>query len=131
MSFIACGNDLRDRVKLYAEIYTPARGNGLLTGNCPTLDAKQLPLYQSACEMLGCQKFMSEGKILQPAGSMSGRLQLIICTGGYLGFFCAHAYAHTNAQTTRIPDMLKGIDMAIWETFTDLGLEIMVRPVSK
>ncbi|KAL2273528.1 hypothetical protein FJTKL_04434 [Diaporthe vaccinii] len=49
--------------------------------------------------------------------------------GGYLGFFCAHAYAHTNTQTTKFPDMLKGIDMAIWETFTALGLETMVRPV--
>lgn len=29
------------------------REKGLLTGHCPTLDAKQLPLYQSACEMLG------------------------------------------------------------------------------
>ncbi|KAG6354511.1 hypothetical protein INS49_004528 [Diaporthe citri] len=96
------------RVTLTYNLYA-VRGNGLLTGHCPTLDAKQLPLYQSACEMLGCQKFMSEG--------------------GYLGFFCAHAYAHTNTQTTKFPDMLKGIDMAIWETFTALGLETMVRPV--
>lgn len=60
---MACGYDLKDMVKLYAEIHMPVRGNGLLTGHCPTLDAKQLPLYQSACEMLGRQQFMSEGKI--------------------------------------------------------------------
>lgn len=118
-------------VKLCVKIFTPVRGNGLLTGHCPTLDAKQLPLYQSACEMLGCQKFMGQGKTLQPASSTSEHLELIICTGGYLGFFCAHAYAHNNTQTTKFPDMLKGIDMAIWETFTALGLETIVRPVSK
>lgn len=62
-------------VKLYAEIHMPVRGNGLLTGHCPTLDAKQLPLYQFACEMLGRQQFMSEGKILPPTGSVSERLE--------------------------------------------------------
>lgn len=60
---------------LYADVDMPVRGNGLLTGHCPTLDAKQLPLYQSACEMLGRQQFMSEGKILPPAGSIPKRLE--------------------------------------------------------
>lgn len=73
VSWIACQNDLRDTVELYAETYTPVRGNGSLTGHCPTLDAKHLPLYQSACEMLKRQKFMSEGKILRPASSITER----------------------------------------------------------
>lgn len=52
-------------------------------------------------------------------------------SGAYLGLFCAHAYAHTDTNKTILHEMLKGIDMAIWETFSALGLGIMVRPVSK
>jgi hypothetical protein len=50
-------------------------------------------------------------------------------TGGYLGFYCSHAYAHTNTDAVILPDMLKGLDMIIWEAFGRLGLEASVKPV--
>lgn len=50
-------------------------------------------------------------------------------TGGYLGFYCSHAYAHTSTDAVILPDMLKGLDMVIWETFGRLGLEASVKPV--
>lgn len=50
-------------------------------------------------------------------------------TGGYLGLFCSHAYAHTNTETVILPEMLKGLDMPVWETFGRLGLEASVKPV--
>lgn len=49
--------------------------------------------------------------------------------GGYLGFYCSHAYAHTDTDAVILPDMLKGLDMVIWETFVRLGLESSVKPV--
>lgn len=49
--------------------------------------------------------------------------------GGYLGFYCSHAYAHTNTDAAILPDMLKGLDMIIWEAFGRLGLEASVKPV--
>lgn len=49
--------------------------------------------------------------------------------GGYLGFFCTHAYAHSNTDHIVLPDMLKGLDMVIWETLTGLGLQTEVKPV--
>lgn len=57
------------------------------------------------------------------------RLAHTFPTGGYLGFFCSHAYAHTNTDAIILPDMLKGLDMAVWETFGRLGLEASVKPV--
>lgn len=50
-------------------------------------------------------------------------------TGGYLGFYCSHAYAHTNTDVVILPDMLKDLDMVVWETFGRLGLETSVKPV--
>lgn len=49
--------------------------------------------------------------------------------GGHLGFFCTHAYAHTDTDRTILPDMLKGVDMVVWQTFASLGLDSLVRPV--
>lgn len=50
-------------------------------------------------------------------------------TGGYLGFYCSHAYAYTSTDAVILPDMLKGLDMVIWETFGRLGFEASVKPV--
>lgn len=50
-------------------------------------------------------------------------------TGGLLGFFCAHSYPHTSTNYTLFPEMLKGADMAVWETTKSLGLDASVHAV--
>jgi hypothetical protein len=51
-------------------------------------------------------------------------------TGGMLGFFCSHRYAHsdTSAQLA-LPRKLKGSDMALFAVLRSLGLKTEVRPV--
>lgn len=53
-----------------------------------------------------------------------------ISSGGYLGVFCTHAYAHnTKEGGDALPAVLKGADMAVYEVFRALGLAIEVRTV--
>jgi len=52
-----------------------------------------------------------------------------VVVGGHLGFFCAHAYPHTSVRHCPFPEMLRGLDMVIWETFVALGLDVEMHPV--
>jgi len=50
--------------------------------------------------------------------------------GGILGFHCCHKYVHNNGTAyQRMPFALKGIDVAIFSVFSDLGLSVLVRPM--
>ena len=50
--------------------------------------------------------------------------------GGMLGFYCQHAYAHTNRDScSRLPYALKGVDAHIYSIFHHMGLEAKIRPV--
>ena len=50
--------------------------------------------------------------------------------GGMLGFYCEHAYAHTNRDLCRhLPYALKGVDAHIYSIFHHIGLETKIRPV--
>ena len=50
--------------------------------------------------------------------------------GGMLGFYCQHAYAHTNRDVSRhLPYALKGVDAHIFSIFHHIGLETKIRPV--
>lgn len=50
--------------------------------------------------------------------------------GGMLGFYCQHAYAHTNRDlSSRLPYALKGVDAHIYSIFHHVGLETKIRPV--
>ena len=50
--------------------------------------------------------------------------------GGMLGFYCQHAYAHTNRDlSSRLPYALKGVDAHIYSIFYHMGLEVKIRPV--
>lgn len=50
--------------------------------------------------------------------------------GGYLGIYCQHAYAHTHEDGARtLPQTLKGSDMAVYDVFKAVGLEIQVRAI--
>ena len=51
-------------------------------------------------------------------------------SGGTLGFYCQHAYAHTNRDLSRrLPYALKGVDAHIYSICHHIGLETKVRPV--
>ncbi|KAF2752722.1 hypothetical protein EJ05DRAFT_267040 [Pseudovirgaria hyperparasitica] len=83
------------RVTLTYNLYLAQRP-GLLTGSSTAMDATQLPLYLSLADLLGCPDFMT--------------------AGGKLGVVCSHAYPHTNDKMhSLLPDMLKGVDMALYE----------------
>ena len=51
-------------------------------------------------------------------------------TGGVLGFFCSHSYAHTSSTAKRsLPRKLKGSDLALFAVLKSLGLRAKVLPV--
>jgi hypothetical protein len=53
-----------------------------------------------------------------------------VYTGGILGFYCAHKYAHTRKGMNKLmPFALKGIDVAVFSVFRSLGLKVGVRPI--
>ncbi|KAI1088129.1 hypothetical protein F5B19DRAFT_499333 [Rostrohypoxylon terebratum] len=88
------------------------RGNGHLTDHCNVLDITQTPLYRH----------------LRPVFDQS----LFLPNGGYLGFYTRHHYPHTSIGTSfRVPENLKGIDMALWECFQALGCHVRLRPVAE
>lgn len=99
----------------------------------PVLDARQLSIYTPLKNVIENKEFMSEGgkypEYFFNQHRPSDELAYTLSTGGYLGFYCSHAYAHTNTDAVVLPDMLKGLDMVIWETFGRLGLEASVKPV--
>ena len=52
--------------------------------------------------------------------------------GCRLGFYCQHAYAHTDQNHgVRLPYALKGIDAIFYSIFCHMGLEVKVQPVMK
>jgi hypothetical protein len=51
-------------------------------------------------------------------------------TGGHLGIYCKHTYAHTNSDNAKaFPAILKGADMAVYTVFSALGLKLQVRAI--
>ncbi|KAL8849226.1 MAG: hypothetical protein Q9221_005804 [Calogaya cf. arnoldii] len=73
-------------------------------------DPTKLPLYDTVAQMLREPNFMRKG--------------------GFLGFFCHHAYAHsTEVGRQQIARVFKGIDLAILSTFSGLSLEVDVHPI--
>ena len=50
--------------------------------------------------------------------------------GGTLGFYCSHAYPHSNAKLRRqLPMALKGVDLLVFTVCRSLGLETKARPI--
>jgi hypothetical protein len=55
---------------------------------------------------------------------------LTTTTGGHLGIYCQHAYAHTHSDNTKaFPAILKGADMAVYTVFSALDLKLQVRAI--
>lgn len=70
------------------------------------------------------------------AGGLSDKVKRLLrdpafmTEGGMLGFYCQHAYAHTNRDlSSRLPYALKGVDAHIYSIFHHMGLEVKIRPV--
>lgn len=74
------------------------------------MDSKQYTLHNLAIEALRKGEFMREG--------------------GVLGFYCQHAYAHTNEiLAERLPYALKGVDAIFYSVFYHMDLVVEVKPV--
>jgi len=57
-------------------------------------------------------------------------MQLTSVLGAVLGVFCRHRYAHNNdIAGHRLPEALKGVDLAIYLAFQALGLRVSVKPI--
>ncbi|KAF2804168.1 uncharacterized protein BDZ99DRAFT_452136 [Mytilinidion resinicola] len=97
------------RITLTYHLYI-ASGSGDLAGRCPWLDPTALPLYDAILSMLELPAFMKEG--------------------GLVGVYCSHAYAHTHEEGIKhLPGSLKGSDMALYEIFKALNLEVNLKPI--
>lgn len=93
----------------------------------PIADPHTLPLYNVIGDMLKEDKFMKKGKILKLNLPCT---YLTTVSGGYLGFFCNHQYAHSHQSGRRsIPKAFKGVDLAIYSAFSALGLKIGIHPI--
>lgn len=74
------------------------------------MDSKQYTLHNLIIKALKSQEFMREG--------------------GVLGFYCQHAYAHTNQSLDdNLPYALKGVDAIFYSIFYHMDLEVDVKPV--
>ncbi|KAI4236368.1 MAG: hypothetical protein LQ349_002597 [Xanthoria aureola] len=94
------------RVTLTYNLYYTPIGNLAL----PVSDPTKLPLYDTVAQILREPNFMRKG--------------------GWLGFFCHHAYAHsTEAHRKLIPGVFKGVDLAVFSAFSRLGLAVSVHPI--
>lgn len=52
--------------------------------------------------------------------------------GCRLGYYCQHAYAHTDRNHgVRLPYALEGVDAIFYSIFCHMGLEVKVQPVMK
>jgi hypothetical protein len=50
--------------------------------------------------------------------------------GGILGFYCSHAYPHSNTKLRKeLPVALKGVDLLIFTVCRSLGLQTKARPI--
>ncbi|KAF2499038.1 hypothetical protein BU16DRAFT_503041 [Lophium mytilinum] len=97
------------RITLTYNLYITS-GSGDLAGRCPSLDPTALPLYEAILSMLELPAFMTKG--------------------GFLGIYCSHAYAHTHEESIKhLPGSLKGSDMALYEIFKALNLEVDLKPI--
>lgn len=124
------------RITLTYNLYA-VRGNGTLAGApSPSLDIGQLPLYQSLRDVCGSEDFLPKGEF--PSTSPFFFVFSFISEldtdeeatpGGYLGFYCSHAYPHTSSEAVIVPDMLKSLDLMVLEAFRRLKIEARVRPV--
>ncbi|OAR00047.1 hypothetical protein LLEC1_05211 [Akanthomyces lecanii] len=103
---VSGGNRLTLTYNLFA-----VRGVGHLTGNSLAIDPTRLPLYHAIEKMISHDPFSGQG--------------------GTLDFWCSHAYAYNHEKETPLPETLKGVDAAVWESFKALGIDVKIAPMVK
>ncbi|ATY59385.1 2OG-Fe(II) oxygenase family [Cordyceps militaris] len=101
---VSSGTRLTLTYNLYA-----VQGAGRLTGTHLTLDPTRLPLYRAIEKVISNDPFYGKG--------------------GTLGFWCSHAYAYNNQQENPLPETLKGVDAAVWESLKALGISVETAPI--
>ena len=86
-------------------------GTGFAAGRASSLEPIRLPLFINIQKMLADQSCMHDG--------------------GYLGIYLAHSYPHTHPNLYHfVPRMLKGADMALYESFYAAGLKCKLQPIN-
>jgi hypothetical protein len=94
------------RVTLSYNLYH-VPGVGDLAGKNTAMDVSSLPLFSYVKEALEAHSFIPQG--------------------GRLGIYCRHAYAHTDSEFAEsFPGILKGADMAVYNVFRSLGLNVKI-----
>lgn len=139
---VTSGHRLTLTYNLYA-----VRGPGRLADHTPLLRIQEDPLYAAFSRVLGSPEFMKKGEwwltsflslCCLPCASCTSAPVILIASsltqvthsGGKLGYFCAHAYPHTNETEAPMPDTLKGVDMRVWSAASMLGLTPRIRPAA-
>ncbi|KAK3722688.1 hypothetical protein LTR37_002259 [Vermiconidia calcicola] len=88
-----------------------APGTSLLAGQPTSLEPQCLPLAQSLRRMLASEEFLPKG--------------------GYIGIHLAHSYPHTHPKLHAfVPSMLKGVDMALYESIVALGYKAVLDQIT-
>ena len=88
-----------------------APGTSLLSGRPTSLDRERLPLAVHLKTVLANANFMPDG--------------------GYIGIHLAHCYPHTHKNLNQfVPNMLKGVDMILYESVSLLHLPAILCTVS-
>ncbi|KAK3706750.1 hypothetical protein LTR37_012595 [Vermiconidia calcicola] len=88
-----------------------APGTSLLAGQPTSLEPQCLPLAQSLRRMLASEDFLPKS--------------------GYIGVHLAHSYPHTHPKFHAfVPSMLKGVDMALYESIVALGYKAVLDQIT-
>lgn len=97
------------RITLTYNLYLHDRVGGVVR-QPPTIEVDQYPLHNVMMEALKSPDFMPDG--------------------GTLGFYCEHAYAHTNDRLKKqLPHALKGADAIFYTVCRQVGLDVNVKPI--
>lgn len=97
------------RITLTYNLYLRDRLGGVV-GQPSAIEVNQYPFYDVMMEALKSPNFMPEG-----------------CT---LGFYCEHAYAHSNDRLRKqLPHALKGADAIFYTVCRHVGIDVKVKPV--
>jgi hypothetical protein len=109
----------------YNLLITEPIGASLLPN--PIVEPSNFPLYVQIKDMLEQPSAFKDGTSCIALIDFSC---VLTSSGGVLGFFCSHSYAHTsNTAAVDLPRKLKGSDIVLFSVLQSLGLLVEVLPV--
>ena len=129
-------------ITLTYRLYVTDGGGGTLSSLSQTVEPSQMPMYKILDDMLQTPAFMRFGKETSAlAFAMSSdnmgenaikKSQADKYLGAIIGAFCLYEYAHNNSSAAqRLPEALKGVDLAFYAACQALGLKTKVYPIMK